>query len=225
MVSTALFDTYTTGARPKRKEIFFDIENQNKIFTSDNDFSYIEFIDRNGKVLMHEPSPALTQLAIHEDSYFVGLSNIKSYNTYQIVVWNGNGSIIYKKRLESYVAKMTLDEKRDFKKNFPNANKLLAPFFFHHKNNVYCSCLGLGAQNKIKKEAWAFLWNRRVKHPTIYSSESVSNFIDWMKFPLTFDKKNNLIIPTQKGEPIIIPLGEKIRLLHHPVGTIAKDIN
>lgn len=209
----------------KRKEIFFDTASPDRIFTSDNDFSYVEFIDRQGKVLMREPSPALTQLAVYEDSYFIGLSNIKSYNTYQLVVWNGEGSVIYKKRLESHVAKLTLQELKGFKKKFPKADKLFKPYYFYYEDNLYCTCLDLGAQNKIKKEAWQFLWQRRVQHPSIYSSESTSNYIFWMKFPLEFDKQNNLNVSTQKGEPIIIPLGKSIRLIGSPVGTITKDLN
>lgn len=208
---------------PKRIEIAFDMANPDRIFTSDNDFSYVEFIDRQGKVLLREPSPAFTQLAVYDDSYFIGMSDIKSYNPYQLVVWNGNGTIIHKERIQSYVVKFTPKQLEEFQEKFPKAHNLLKPYCFVYQNANYCN--NAGTVNLFDKNAWEYLAKLLVKHPYIYSSESTSNYVWWMKFPLEFDKQNNLKIPTQKGEPITIPLGEHIQLLHHPVGSITKHGN
>lgn len=208
---------------PKKREIAFDMANPDRIFTSDNDFSYIEFIDREGKVLLREPSPAFTQLAVYDDSYFIGMSDIKSYNPYQLVVWDGNGTIIHKERVQAYVVKFTSKQLEEFQEKFPKAHKLLMPYCFAYQNNNYCN--NAGTVNLFDKNAWEYLGKLLVKHPYIYSSESASNRVWWMKLPLEFDMQNNLKVPTQKGEPIIIPLGTPVRLLHHPVGSITKRTN
>jgi hypothetical protein len=208
---------------PKRIEIAFDMANPDRIFSSDNDFSYVEFIDRQGKVLLREPSPAFTQLGVYDDSYFIGMSDIKSYNPYQLVVWDGNGKIIHKERIQSYVVKFTPKQLEEFEVKFPKAHNLLKPYCFVYQNTNYCN--NAGTVNLFDKNAWEYLAKLLVKHPYIYSSESASNYVWWMKLPLEFDKQNNLKVPTQKGEPIVIPLGKPIRLLNNPVGSITKKDN
>ena len=153
---------------PKRKEIAFDMANPDRIFTSDNDFSYVEFIDRQGKVLLREPSPAFTVLGVYEDSYFIGMSDIKSYNTYQLVVWNGNGDIIHKERIQSYVVKFTPKQLKEFEDKFPKAHNLLKPYCFVYQNTNYCN--NAGAVNLFDKNAGEYLAKLLVKHPYIYSS-------------------------------------------------------
>lgn len=205
---------------PKVKEFAYDMANPDRIFTADNDFSYVEFIDRQGKVLLREPSPAFTVLAVYEDSYFIGMSDVKLNNPYQLVVWNGNGDIIYKEKIQSHVVKLTSEKLEEFEADFPKAYELLKPYCFVYQNDTYCN--NAGTLHLFEPKAWEYLAKLLVKHPYIYSSDSASNYVWWMKMPLEFDHKNNLLVPTQKGDPITIPLGKQVRLLGRPVGSIAK---
>jgi hypothetical protein len=62
-------------------------------FSSDNDYSFLRLIDKaSGAELFRRPVPALSYIWISKDSrYVVGLSNIKLWNTYQLVVFSKSG--------------------------------------------------------------------------------------------------------------------------------------
>lgn len=205
----------------KNRNMFFDFANHDNFFTSMNDFSYVEFIDRKGNVLLHAPSPAFTKLWSYRDSYFVGISNIKLYNPYQLVVWNGDGSIIYKAHFASDVARFTSKQFSEFKGKFPKADQLLKSHYFTYDNTTYCDCWYLGVPDQIGKEAWDYLVKLKVKHPYVDSSESVSNYIDWYKYgeePKV--ESGNLIVPIYQGAPIVIPLGKPTQLLRPVVNNL-----
>ena len=59
-------------------------------FTQENTYSYLRLLDRaSGRELFKKPVPALTHLWISPDSRFVvGVSNVKLWNPYQIVVFD-----------------------------------------------------------------------------------------------------------------------------------------
>jgi hypothetical protein len=203
----------------KNRKLYFDISNHDRFFTSDNDFSYVEFVDRRGNILFHAPSPAFTKLWSYKDSYFIGMSNIKLYNPYQIVVWRGDGTILYKLHISSQVAKLTSKQEVEFKLKFPEAEKLLKSHYFTYSNITYCDCLHLGVPNQIGKEATDYLVKLLVTHPYIQSSESTTNYVFWTNGePYVNEEKKVLSIPTIKGDPIIINLDKSIQMLG-PVGT------
>jgi len=62
-------------------------------FTAENTYSYLRVVDRaTGKERFRAPVPALTLLWISPDSHFVvGLSNVKLWNPYQLVVFDASG--------------------------------------------------------------------------------------------------------------------------------------
>lgn len=62
-------------------------------FTADNTYSYLRVVDRaTGKERFRAPVPALTLLWISPDSRFVvGLSSVKLWNPYQLVVFDASG--------------------------------------------------------------------------------------------------------------------------------------
>jgi hypothetical protein len=63
-------------------------------FTVDNNYSYLLLRDKaTGTELFRRPVPALTYIWISPDSkYVVGISNIKLWNPYQLVVFSKSGN-------------------------------------------------------------------------------------------------------------------------------------
>jgi hypothetical protein len=68
-------------------------------FTADNTYSYLRLLDKaSGREIFRKPVPALTHLWISPDSrYVVGLSSIKLWNPYQIVVFSRSGVRIFER--------------------------------------------------------------------------------------------------------------------------------
>lgn len=62
-------------------------------FTAENTYSYLRVVDKGtGKERFRAPVPALTLLWISPDSRFVvGLSSVKLWNPYQLVVFDASG--------------------------------------------------------------------------------------------------------------------------------------
>src|ERR1700737_3551700 len=72
-------------------------------FTQENTYSYLRLLDRaSGRELFKKPVPALTHLWISPDSRFVvGLSNVKLWNPYQVVVFDRSGRRLFEKSITS----------------------------------------------------------------------------------------------------------------------------
>jgi hypothetical protein len=70
-------------------------------FTQENTYSYLRLLDRaSGRELFKKPVPALTHLWISPDSRFVvGLSNVKLWNPYQVVVFDRSGRRLFEKSI------------------------------------------------------------------------------------------------------------------------------
>ena len=68
-------------------------------FTADNNYAYLQLREKaTGAVLFRRPCPALSHIWISPDSkYVVGLSNIKVWNPYQLVVYNKYGDLLLKR--------------------------------------------------------------------------------------------------------------------------------
>jgi len=67
-------------------------------FTESNTYSYIQVFDKkSGNVLFKAPVPALTVVWASPDSkIIIGISKIKLWNPYQLVVFNRSGDLLYK---------------------------------------------------------------------------------------------------------------------------------
>jgi hypothetical protein len=68
-------------------------------FTAENTYSWLRVVDKaSGKELFRAPVPALTLLWISPDSkYIVGLSSIKLWNPYQLVVFTRSGRRVFER--------------------------------------------------------------------------------------------------------------------------------
>ncbi|PPD55461.1 MAG: hypothetical protein CTY10_06940 [Methylotenera sp.] len=192
----------------ENRKLFFDFQNHEKIFSASNSFSYVEYIDRSGKVLFHYPSPAYSKLWSHHDQIFVGMSDIMLYNPYQLVVWKRDGTILYKAHFSSTVAEFSSDKLIEFKSKHPQSYEFMKKFFFDYKGKKYCDFMYLGMPNQIGKEAWKFLHDTSKPHPYVSSSETTSNLVMWTgdREPEIDRENGNLIIYPHKGDPIVIEL-------------------
>ncbi|MES2661494.1 MAG: hypothetical protein V4689_22940 [Verrucomicrobiota bacterium] len=181
-----------------------DSSHNEKIFTSANDFASTEFRD-GSKVLFKSPSPALTHVWISPDGQFVvGLSDVMLRNPYQLVIWRKDGSLLHREHISAEVAKLTLEQRKDFALKFPDAEKLLTSRYLSQRGVLYLDFSGV--YNEIGKAAWKFLDSHRSPHP--YSddfTESVTNSVYW------FDPKKPDIGLTQKE-------GEFTLTLRSPMG-------
>jgi hypothetical protein len=70
-------------------------------FTADNDYSYLRLVDKSSGVeLFRRPVPALTHIWISPDSeYVVGISNVMSWNPYQLVVFDKSGGRLLERNM------------------------------------------------------------------------------------------------------------------------------
>jgi hypothetical protein len=80
--------------RATEKARFTMITTTRNPFTKENTYSYLRVTDRtSGRELFRAPVPALTHLWISPDSRFiVGMSHIKLWNPYQLVVFDRSGN-------------------------------------------------------------------------------------------------------------------------------------
>ncbi|MFC0349350.1 hypothetical protein [Undibacterium danionis] len=72
-------------------------------FTESNTYSYIQAFDKKtGNILFKSPVPALTVIwATPDSNYIIGISNIKVWNPYHLVVFNKKGDLLYKAAIDT----------------------------------------------------------------------------------------------------------------------------
>ncbi|HYF37891.1 MAG TPA: hypothetical protein VD994_21490 [Prosthecobacter sp.] len=185
----------------KVHSLFQDLSHHEKFLTAANDFASTELRD-GSTVLFKRPSPALTQVWISPDGQFVvGLSSVMLHNPYQLVIWKRDGTLLHREHIASEVAKLSSEQRREFARRFPKAEKFLAPRYFTVRGLLYLDYSILGVPNQIGTAAWEFLYPLRTPHP--YSgdfSESVTNSVYW------FHPKNPKIALLQKGTEFTLTL-------------------
>jgi hypothetical protein len=170
------------------------------IFSTDNTFSYVELLDRDGKQLFRRPSPALTHLWISpEAKYLVGISNVMLRNPYQLVIWQSDGSLVHARHVSDTVARMTRDARIEFIRRFPGAEAVMQDDYFVHEDNVYLAYWHHGG--KLPKDAWNYLEDLRVRNPISKDiRSSVTNWIWW------FDERNPAISLKKNGNDLLLTL-------------------
>ena len=200
---------------PKVEELFSDLTHHERFFSPVNDFAFVELRD-GATVLFRSPSPALTYLWISPDAqFFVGLSRVKLYNPYQLVVWQRDGTVVHREHISSWVARLSPDQRREFAKLHPKAEEFLSGRYFVHGDATYLDYSLLGVPNNIGNAAWGYLYPFRVRHP--YSddfSESVSNWVEWYDDngpELAIDRSGaalTLSLRSPDGKRVTIPIKE-----------------
>jgi hypothetical protein len=198
---------------PKVSPMFGDLAHHDRFLSAANDFSFVELADGD-HVLFRSPACALTYLWISPDAQlFVGLSDIKLYNPWQLMVWKRDGSILHREHIDAHVAKLSAPQKQEFAARFPEAAQFLADRYFTYGGATYLDFSILGVPNVIGEEAWKFLAAFMTAHP--YGAdfrESVTNYIEW------FDARNpdvrvernggewTVTLRSPSGNPVVIPL-------------------
>jgi hypothetical protein len=87
---------WTRATEPARYKM---ITTTHDPFTAENTYSWMRVVEKaSGRELFRAPVPALTQLWISPDSkYVVGMSSIKLWNPYQLVVFTRSGKRVFEK--------------------------------------------------------------------------------------------------------------------------------
>jgi hypothetical protein len=186
---------------PKLDPLFSNLTHHERFFSAANDFAFVELRDGN-KMIFRSPSPALTHLWTSPDAqFFVGLSHIMLHNPYQLVVWQRDGTLVYREHISAEVAKLSPQQRRDFAKRFPKAEQFLAGRYFTHGAATYLDYSILGIPNEIGDAAFNYLFSFRVRHP--YSddfAESVTNVVEW------FDPEHPKLSLARNGAVLILSL-------------------
>jgi len=201
----------------KVRSLFLDLGYHDHFLSKANDFAFIELRTTADKLIFRSQAPALTDLWISPDYEFVvGLSDIKLYNPYQLVVWRRDGTLLHCEHISSSVAKLSADQEKEFARRFSEAEALLRPRRFTVNGTVYIDFSLLGVPNTIGDEAWNYLSKLRVPHP--YSNdfrESVTNSVFWFnpeKPNIRLEKKGAswvLYLNSPSDHLMEIPLGRR----------------
>lgn len=185
----------------KVDSLFQDLSHHEAFFTAANDFSFTELRD-GSKVLFKCPSPALTHVWISPDGQFVvGLSDVMLHNPYQLMIWKRDGSLLHREHISAEVAKLSLEQRREFARRFPKAEKLLERRYFTQRGILYLDYSVLGVPEEIGDAPWDFMDAFRSPHP--YSddfAESATNRVHW------FDPKKPEVGLMQKGDGYTLTL-------------------
>jgi hypothetical protein len=197
---------------PKIQTMFLDLSHHGAFLSSANDFASVEVLESSGRLIFRSPSPALTHIWISPDSQFiVGISYIKLYNPYQLVVWQRDGTVVHAEHIAEHVAKLTPEERREFSERFPRAEQFLRSHYFIHDGTTFLDCSILGVPNEIDRAAWEYLYLHRTEHP--YSDdfrESVTNYVEW------FDRENPDVALQEKEGSLVLslrsPTGRRFRI-------------
>lgn len=206
------FSHFHNWDAPQVEQLFSDLIRHERFFSAANNFSFVEL--REGKtVLFRSPSSALTKLWISSDGqYFVGLSSIMLRNPYQLVIWRRDGAVVHREHISSEVAKLSLEQRQEFAKRFPEAERFLSKRYFVYGDSTYLDYRILGVPNNIGSAAWTHLDRLRVPHPYADDfSESVTNIVEW------FDRRNPDLKLLRKGHELSVswrsPTGKRVTII------------
>ena len=210
------FHDWSQNSKDKRYEM---ISTHQDLFTLENDYSYIECIDKKtDSVIFRKPCPALTRIEISEnEKYIIGISKIKLWNPIHLVVFDNTGNLIKKRHFSPEEAKLSRSDCDTFKLKFPKQFAYLDSIdrIYLVKDFVFIDYLSMGMPKKLG-DAWSYLYDFNVRnHLSENFSESVTNWIFWYDEKtqdISFEVKNNQLYSISlfdyKGERINIRIDE-----------------
>lgn len=99
------FHDWSEKTRKKRFEV---TSNENKIFSDTNDFSFLLCVKKKtSDTIFKKPCSVIENLIIDsKNEMVIGISEIKLWNPYQLVVYDFNGNLIFKKRITNSESKL-----------------------------------------------------------------------------------------------------------------------
>lgn len=154
-------------------------------FNQENDYAYVMAISKSSNdTIFKSPSPALTELYISDDEqHIVGISNIKLWNPYQLVIYNRSGNLTFMKHIAEAEAKLDLNAYESFKTRYPNQFNMLDSMSRIEKINehYFIDFLSMDMPSKLG-DAWNYLFEyERPNHLSTAFSETTTNYVYWYK--------------------------------------------
>ncbi|HEY7372529.1 MAG TPA: hypothetical protein VIF57_10255 [Polyangia bacterium] len=180
-------------------------------FSPRNDYSWLTVTDKKtGQTLFRSPVPALTQLWISPDSrYVLGLSHVKLWNPYQVVLFDRAGRLLLKRRIEPEEARFTPADFDKLLRRYPKARAELARLSHREGDAVY---VDLDDPRRLHG-AWDALYaHLRPSHLSPNFSGSVTNFVYWFNAqpkPRLIESEGRptaLELRDPRGQPFQIPI-------------------
>lgn len=172
-------------------------------FRSDNDYANVAWYSRaDGRRHRQMPSPALTWLGVSPDSrYVIGLSNVKLYNPYQLVVYNRAGELLLKRHIGAQVACLTPEKYRELRHSHPRQFEMLKESIWTKAGVVYVDFITMDMPTRLG-QLWDTLFDFVCLSPFSPNfSESVSNWVGW------YDEKSPApVVIENAGQPVAIRL-------------------
>jgi hypothetical protein len=180
-------------------------------FGRENSYSSLTVTDKgSGRVLFRSPVPALSRLWISPDSRFVlGLSEVKLWNPYQVVLFDRMGPVLLKRRISSEEAQLTRPELAKLLAAYPRARTEIERLSHEEGGKVYVDF----DDPRRLYGAWDVLnEHRRRSHFSPNFSESVTNVIHWLDAdakPRVIERSGRptaLELRDPRGQPFRIPI-------------------
>lgn len=149
-----------------------------------NDFAWIDLKDAaTGVLLFRRSTPALTRLWIAPGGDFiVGLSDIKLWNPYQLVVFDRSGELVLKQHITPEEACFRSDEIEPWLAKRPKLRPILEQHIAVVGDHVYVDFDVDDFPRLLGNRAWNELYRRHCKsHLSPSFSESVTNNVHWFR--------------------------------------------
>ena len=184
-------------------------------FSRENNYGCIECVNaKDGKTLFKVPSPALTELWISPDRrYLVGLSKIMVSNPYQLVVFQMDGTLVFRKHIAAFEACFDRAGFADFYSEHPAVRPLLHERTTIRADKIFVDYQFMNAPARFGRDNWLTMDAKRCRsHLSENIAETVTNFVKWYREPdsavaLVLDEKG-----TATGVSVLDPLGVPINI-------------
>ena len=148
-------------------------------FRAENYYATLEVTDRKtGRRLFRASVPALTRLWISPDSrHVLGLSEIMVWNPYQLVLFDREGHLLFRRRISSEEAQLTPAEYAHLLARFPKAKSELERLTTREGDRVF---VDFDDPTRLHGAWDALSRHRRRSHYSPRFSETVTNFVYWL---------------------------------------------
>lgn len=167
---------WSQATRGKRGKMFSGDQDP---FRPENDYATLEVTDRKtGRRLFRASVPALTRLWISPDSrHVLGLSEIRLWNPYQLVLFDREGHLLFRRHIALEEAQLTPAEYEQLLARFPEAKSELERVTTREGDDIFVDI----RDSSRLHGAWDTLdRHRRLSHYSPRFSESVTNYVFWL---------------------------------------------
>ncbi len=178
-------------------------------FRSDNTYASLTWFAGDGRVLRRVPAPALTWIGFSNGGrYVIGLSDIKLWNPYQLVVYDRQGRLLLKRGVTQSLACMSQDRSEALRKTHRSQERKLQENAWVVRDTVYVDYFGKDLPRSLETA----LSGPGCAWPWAPVSDSVTDWVRW------FDERNpdpeivevagaptGVRLRNVNGEPFVMP--------------------